>query len=247
MSIDWITVFAQIANFLVLVWLLKKFLYRPILDGIDAREAEISKRMQEARVAQDKAEAAEQEHLEQMRRLKAQQADISRTVQQEAEKQRDALMAEAQEKMESARVDWRAHLDAEGQAYTAKLHRAGGSALLSLTRKALDDLADTSLEDRMAHRLSIEIAEMAGDLQTSAGGSRSATVTSSRELSGAAQDELTATLAQEFKTVALRFQVDPAQACGITLRMGGAQVDWTVQSYLDTLDAQMDENLAVQK
>ena len=48
MSIDWITVAAQIANFLVLVWLLKRFLYRPILDGIDAREGEISHRMQEA-------------------------------------------------------------------------------------------------------------------------------------------------------------------------------------------------------
>ena len=36
MSIDWITVAAQIVNFLVLVWLLKRFLYRPILNGIDA-------------------------------------------------------------------------------------------------------------------------------------------------------------------------------------------------------------------
>ena len=43
MTIDWITVAAQIANFLVLVWLLRRFLYRPILDGIDAREAEIAK------------------------------------------------------------------------------------------------------------------------------------------------------------------------------------------------------------
>ena len=48
MSIDWITVIAQIANFLVLVWLLKRFLYRPILDGIDAREAEIARSMAEA-------------------------------------------------------------------------------------------------------------------------------------------------------------------------------------------------------
>ena len=36
MSIDWITVAAQLINFLVLVWLLKRFLYRPILNGIDA-------------------------------------------------------------------------------------------------------------------------------------------------------------------------------------------------------------------
>lgn len=54
MSIDWITVLAQLANFLVLVWLLKRFLYRPILDGIDAREAEITKSMAAAGEAQQK-------------------------------------------------------------------------------------------------------------------------------------------------------------------------------------------------
>ncbi len=57
MSIDWITVVAQLLNFLVLVWLLKRFLYRPILDGIDAREVEISTRMAEATEARKKAEA----------------------------------------------------------------------------------------------------------------------------------------------------------------------------------------------
>jgi len=33
MLIDWFTVIAQVINFLILVWLLKKFLYKPILDS----------------------------------------------------------------------------------------------------------------------------------------------------------------------------------------------------------------------
>jgi F-type H+-transporting ATPase subunit b len=39
MLIDWFTVGAQVLNFLILVWLLKRFLYGPILDAIDARLA----------------------------------------------------------------------------------------------------------------------------------------------------------------------------------------------------------------
>jgi F-type H+-transporting ATPase subunit b len=42
MLIDWFTVAAQIVNFLILVWLLKHFLYKPILDAIDAREKRIA-------------------------------------------------------------------------------------------------------------------------------------------------------------------------------------------------------------
>jgi hypothetical protein len=42
MLIDWFTVGAQIVNFLILVWLLKHFLYKPILNAIDAREKRIA-------------------------------------------------------------------------------------------------------------------------------------------------------------------------------------------------------------
>ena len=38
MLIDWFTVGAQVLNFLILVWLMKRFLYKPVLDAIDARE-----------------------------------------------------------------------------------------------------------------------------------------------------------------------------------------------------------------
>ena len=39
MLIDWFTVGAQALNFIILVWLLKRFLYRPVLDAIDAQRA----------------------------------------------------------------------------------------------------------------------------------------------------------------------------------------------------------------
>jgi F-type H+-transporting ATPase subunit b len=42
MLIDWFTVGAQVLNFLILVWLMKRFLYQPILDAIDAREQRIA-------------------------------------------------------------------------------------------------------------------------------------------------------------------------------------------------------------
>ena len=73
MSIDWVTVLAQIANFLVLLWLLKRFLYRPILDGIDAREAEIAKRMAAAEQAQQAAKEAESQYVKQRAQLVSEQ------------------------------------------------------------------------------------------------------------------------------------------------------------------------------
>ena len=55
MLIDWFTVAAQAVNFLILVWLLKRFLYKPILGAMDAREQRIASRLRQAET--EKAEA----------------------------------------------------------------------------------------------------------------------------------------------------------------------------------------------
>ena len=48
MLIDWFTVGAQALNFLILVWLMKRFLYKPILDAIDAREDRVAAELADA-------------------------------------------------------------------------------------------------------------------------------------------------------------------------------------------------------
>lgn len=48
MLFDWFTVGAQVLNFLVLVWLMKRFLYKPVLDAIDAREKRIAQSLADA-------------------------------------------------------------------------------------------------------------------------------------------------------------------------------------------------------
>jgi F-type H+-transporting ATPase subunit b len=55
MLIDWFTVGAQALNFLILVWLLKRFLYKPILDAIDAREKGIAAELADAAAKQAEA------------------------------------------------------------------------------------------------------------------------------------------------------------------------------------------------
>src|SRR5690625_3623681 len=61
MKIDWFTVIAQIVNFLILVWLLKRFLYKPVLNAIDEREKKIASQLEDA--AMKKAEAIKEQEL----------------------------------------------------------------------------------------------------------------------------------------------------------------------------------------
>jgi len=244
MSIDWITVAAQIANFLVLVWLLKRFLYRPILDGIDAREEEITERMQQAVRAKERAQAVEQQYQDKLNALTLAQSEMTQTIRKTAQEQRDVLVSKAQQRLEREHQTWKAHLNDETRKYSARLHRAGAKALLSLTHKALGDLADETLEARMAQHLLGQIEPMVPDLQRAAGQASQAVITSHTPLSEPVKEELTSHLQEVFPEIAIRFEIDDAQAPGLVLRVGGAQLAWTIDSYIDGLEAMVAEQLA---
>jgi len=59
---DWITFILEIINFLILVWILKHFLYQPVLDIIDKRRAGIDQAMAEAQRIEEEAKALKQKN-----------------------------------------------------------------------------------------------------------------------------------------------------------------------------------------
>src|SRR5690554_486385 len=244
MSIDWITVIAQIANFLVLVWLLKRFLYRPILNGIDAREAEIARRMAEAGEAQKKAQAAEAEYRQQQKQLLSDQSAVVEQALRETEDQRDTLLADARSKLEQEQKDWQKHLERERKKFAAQLQRAGEEILLEMTRKALSDLADETLEEAVVRHISTRLRPIASELSEVAGDSEVAVATTRDRLPDAAQAQMKADIKDLLPGITLRFETNPQQSPGLILRVGGAQVAWTVDSYTEGFNVLLSERLA---
>lgn len=61
MLIDWFTVIAQVLNFLILVWLLKRFLYKPILNAIDEREKRVAAELADADAKEAEAQKEKEE------------------------------------------------------------------------------------------------------------------------------------------------------------------------------------------
>ncbi len=227
MSINWITVAAQIVNFLVLVWLLKRFLYRPILDGIDAREKEIAERMAEAATIRKAAEAAEADHNAKIATLRASRADTLDAARRSAEAERNTLLAEARKRLAAEQAEREAQRVEEARNYSAELHRSGAEALLSLTRKALADLADETLEQRIVAHSADRLATIADQLREAAGDSREAVAFTRDPLPQNAAKRLRDEFATILPGFTLRLDTDATLAPGLTLRLGGAQVAWT--------------------
>ena len=244
MSIDWITVLAQIGNFLVLVWLLKHFLYKPILNGIDAREAEIATRMGEAEVARKKAVVAENTFVHQKQALLDDNSEQAERISKQAEKEKEALLLAARESLEREKQDWQAHLESERDQFISELHRASAETLYQLVRRALHDLADEDLEERMGLHVIGKLKPLSHELASAGTHGEQAVATTHKPLPDRVQETIREALAGLAPGLDLVFSVDPHQAPGLVLRIGSVQMAWTIDSYTDDLSEMLSERLA---
>ncbi len=135
MNLDWSTLALQTVNFLVLVWLLQRFLYRPVLAVIDRRRAETQSLHDRALEAEHKAEAAEREWRRRAEALEIDAARLRGEAEDEARGRAEMVMAQARCQADRIRVEARETIDAERTAAAADLRtQAAGVATVLATR-----------------------------------------------------------------------------------------------------------------
>src|ERR1700730_887306 len=106
MLIDWFTVGAQMLNFLVLVWLLKRYLYKPILDAIAAREGRIAAELAGAAATRVAAERERAEFQGKSAALDEQREAILAKAADETKLQREGLLAQAHQAADTLRLKY---------------------------------------------------------------------------------------------------------------------------------------------
>ncbi|MCH9826466.1 MAG: F0F1 ATP synthase subunit delta [Gammaproteobacteria bacterium] len=92
MTIDWTSLALQTINVLVLLWLLQRFLYRPVLAVLERRQTEIGERLAKSEAARLEAEAAKTAAAAEHASLAARREQRLAQVQTEAEAARAARM-----------------------------------------------------------------------------------------------------------------------------------------------------------
>jgi F-type H+-transporting ATPase subunit b len=95
MTIDWWTLALQAVNFLVLVWLLTRFLYRPVRRIIEARKAEVDQVRAEAEQAKSEAEAARKQYEAEQAKLGDERQEMLKKTHDELDQDRKKILGDA--------------------------------------------------------------------------------------------------------------------------------------------------------
>jgi F-type H+-transporting ATPase subunit b len=249
MLIDWFTVGAQVVNFLILVWLLKRFLYRPILDAIDAREKRIARELADADAKKAEAKMERDEFQRKNAEFEQQRNALMNKAEEEAKTERLHLLDEARQAADALSAKRQESLRIDAHNLNQDITRRTRQEVFAITRKALTDLATTSLEERLADVFARRLLEMDEPTKKSFGKSlkaatQPALVRSAFDLPEAQRAAIQQTLNQTFSTeINIRFETAPELISGIELISNGQKVAWSIADYLASLERDVDKLL----
>ena len=249
MLIDWFTVGAQVLNFLILVWLMKRFLYQPILDAIDAREQRIAIELANAAAKQAEAQQERDAFQRKNAEFDQQRAALLNQATDEARAERERLLDEARKAAAVLHAKRQETLRNEAQHLHQAIRRRTQQEVFAIARKALTDLAGTRLEERMvdvfAGRLR-DLDEAEKERLTSALEASPSPVivrtTFDLPLAQRASTEaaIKATLGAE---TPVQFGTAPDLISGIELTTNGQKVAWSIADYVASLEKGVEELL----
>jgi F-type H+-transporting ATPase subunit b len=252
MLIDWFTVGAQALNFLILVWLLKHFLYKPILNAIDTREKLIANELADAATKKAEAQKARDDFQHKNEEFDQQRAGLLAKATDEAKAERQRLLEEARQAADALSVKRQESLKADAQNLNQAIGRLAQQEVFAISRKALTDLATTSLEERMGDVFTRRLRAMDDEAKASLaqairGASEPVILRSAFELPADQRAVIQNALNETFSTeVRLCFQSDPKLVSGIELVANGQKAGWTIAGYLTSLARGVEKLLAEQ-
>lgn len=242
MLIDWFTVGAQVLNFIILVWLLRRFLYKPILNAVEARETLIAKELADADGNKTEARKERDTFAHKNEAFDRERAGLLSKATDEANTERQRLLGEARKAADALSARRQQALRDDATNLAQALRQRTQEEVFAIARRALTDLASASLEGRMTavfmDRLHALDAKAKDRLTRSLTvGSDPALVRSAFDLSTEQRASLQKALDEAFSTeFPLRFETAPNLVCGIELTTNGQKLAWGIADYLSSLE-----------
>lgn len=251
MGINWVTFFAQIVNLFVLVWLLKKFLYRPILNAVDKRQSEILGRVDKARQEQ---KLAEEEH----QKLLQKQADFDTQKQKlydDTSKEVEAYKAKSFEQIESEKQKMREKMQRdlirENEAIQLEIRNLLADNFIALSRKILSELSGATPLEQTINLFKNKVSALSKiqkeKIKKFYLKQNNVRIISSDDLSDKEKDELINFLKSELDTKEnpkVFFEKDTSLILGIEMVIGDVSLEWNLKNYLEEYRANLNKTLS---
>lgn len=256
MQINWFTVIAQIVNFIVLVWLLKRFLYKPILKAIDEREKKIAGQIKDAEAKDALAKKEQAEFSKKNESFDKKKKELMDKAIAETNEERQKLLESARNEA----TELRSKLDKSLKEMQENLNRdialKTQQEVFAIARKTLTDLASLSLEEQSANIFIKRLNDLKKEKKKQfvdafktgsnlpAGKQDSVLIQSAFDLPKKQQTDIKSAVNELLGTeTQFQFKTSPEIISGIELTSNGYKLAWSISEYLNSLQKNISKTL----
>ena len=229
--------FVQIFNFAIIFVVLRAWVYKPILGLLERRRTAIAEGLEDARIAAEARQNAEQEAEKVLADAQAKASQIMREANERADSQGKEVIAAAEAEAAKKREETMAEVESERERILGELRGQVGSLAIAAAQKliiaSLDEQRQRALIDEFFSGVkSGQVVVLEGKQVSGA----SAEVTSALPLTAEEKESVKKdVLSQVGDPATVTFRVDPAILGGLIVRVGDKVLDGSVSGQLESM------------
>ncbi|QDT97168.1 F0F1 ATP synthase subunit delta [Gimesia aquarii] len=249
MSIDWFTFIAQILNFLVLVWLLTHFLYKPIINAMSEREKQMAMEHEKTLTAQQQAESEAENYQLKTEELAHAKDDLLADAGKEIQHWKEEHLNQARAEVDQAKTEWYRTLSRERHSFIREARLLISNHIQKMSRRILTELANVDIQQQTIDIFLKEIEKI--DTQQKQriisllDSTKHRVLVESAFALGKTDLEKVRTFLHQFlgEELAIEFREKSELICGMELHVAGYKVAWSIQESLEELEEEFVRSL----
>lgn len=248
MKINWFTLIAQVINFLILVWLLKRYLYKPILTAVDEREKKIKDQLDDAKSEKENAKKEQDEFNKKNETFEQQKKALMEKTIFETNEERKKLLENARKEAN----ELSSKIEEESRKSQQNLNQENAiktqQEIFSITKKALTDLASSDIEEQTINVFIKRLKELNEEekkqfISAFTSESNIINISSAFELTNNLKTQIEKSVNDTIGlTAQFKFIVSPKLISGIELDANGYKLSWSISEYLTSLEKNIIES-----
>ena len=249
MNINWSTVVFQIINFLLIVWILKKYLFIPVLKAMDNREKAIQTRLKDAEEAKKLTEKERENLKAKILHLEKSKNDVLAEAYKKADSEQAMMLKTLNAEIQGKRIASEEQMKQEREVLRSSIKDIAGEIIIKTVSSALSDLANVNIQNiilrNFIDRLKTGQVEKLNELKQFYKERKSLTVLSSFDLDFEEQEEIKQVFSEILSSsVEVDFKTDKSIICGVEIVCDSLLIRFGMDTYIDELKLNLDKQIA---
>lgn len=237
------TIIAQLINFSVLLFILNKFLYKPVLKTMDKRREDIKNKIEETQNKLEESDKLKEEYFNKLQEVEKENITLRKQALEDIKKFKDSELQKVKEDISLKKDKFNDYLDLEQKSLIENFNENLSDLFVEYSNNILRVLANSTLQGEIVNNFMQKINDLTDEKVESVNklNVEDIYISSNDELTDKQKDFIKDSLVKKgFKFKDIQYTVDKKLILGIELKAKSYVLSWDVReltnNFISTID-----------